>query len=80
MWEDDPVEQKKWRRKRAEKERKKKEKKERERESKKAKRNHSNKKKDKWGEHRTTERRKGDDGSSPMDDQDVVMREISPGS
>ena len=67
MWEDDPVEQRKWRQKKAEKERKKAKK--RAKEEKKKSKNKS--KKEMWGEHRTTERRK--EGSDNGDD--VVMRE-----
>lgn len=49
MWEDDVVEQKKWRKKKVDKERKKSEKKE--------KKKKEQSKKEKWGDHRTTERR-----------------------
>ena len=84
MWEDDPVEQGKWRRKKAEKERKTKEK--RERKKKKERREEEEKKKtvsssrqrskkEKWGEHRTGERRKE---GTMEDGDDVVMREVSP--
>lgn len=61
MWEDDPDEQRKWRKKKAEKEQKKNEKKEKKRAKEEAR--HQSKK-EKWGEHRTTERRRegGADG------------------
>mmetsp|Transcript_22220 Transcript_22220/g.46473 ORF Transcript_22220/g.46473 Transcript_22220/m.46473 type:complete len:554 (+) Transcript_22220:602-2263(+) len=72
MWEDDPVEQGKWRRKKAEKERKKKEKRERKKEEESKAKKKQSSKKEKWGEHRTTERREGEC------DGDVVMREVSP--
>eukprot|EP00571_Detonula_confervacea_P015328 CAMPEP_0172301134 /NCGR_PEP_ID=MMETSP1058-20130122/3083_1 /TAXON_ID=83371 /ORGANISM="Detonula confervacea, Strain CCMP 353" /LENGTH=512 /DNA_ID=CAMNT_0013011149 /DNA_START=156 /DNA_END=1694 /DNA_ORIENTATION=+ len=72
MWEDDVAEQKKWRKKKAEKERKKSEKREKEK-KKKASSRQQQSKKEKWGDHRTTERRK--DGTVI---EDVVMREVSP--
>ena len=62
MWEDDPVEQRKWMKKKAEKERKKKEK-ESKRQSREKEEDSSTErkkrlsKKEKWGEHRTTDRR-----------------------
>ena len=76
MWEDDPVEQKKWRTKKAEKERKKKAKREKERvqEDEKKKKVARQLKKEKWGEHRTTERK-----NESMEDRDVTMRDVSPG-
>ena len=59
MWEDDPEEQRRWRKKRAEKERKKREKKERRKEKKRSEEQQSKpSKKEKWGDHRTTERQK----------------------
>ena len=80
MWEDNPVEQKKWRKKKAEKERKKKakqqrEEKKQEREEKKKGKSKASSKKEKWGEHRTTERTRKDTDY----DQDVAMRDVSPG-
>jgi len=76
MWEDDPVEQKKWRTKKAEKERKKKAKREKERvrDDEKKKKVAKQLKKEKWGEHRTTERK-----NESMEDRDVTMRDVSPG-
>mmetsp|Transcript_11297 Transcript_11297/g.24094 ORF Transcript_11297/g.24094 Transcript_11297/m.24094 type:complete len:608 (-) Transcript_11297:276-2099(-) len=79
MWEDDPVEQGKWRRKKAEKERKREEKREKKM-KKKEKQQQQQKhpsKKEKWGEHRTTERRRT---MEKDDDGDVVMRHVSPES
>lgn len=77
MWEDDPVEQRKWRKKKAEKERKKKEKRERKKkdEEKKTKQQKQPSKKEKWGEHRTAERRKG--GTTEVGNDDVDMRDVS---
>jgi len=79
MWEDDPTEQKKWRKKKEEKERKKKarrekEKKKQEQREEKRGKSKASSKKEKWGEHRTTERTRKD-----IDDQDVAMRDVSPG-
>lgn len=74
MWEDDPVEQGKWRKKKAQKERKKREKKDRKKRKEEKKRQQQSRK-EKWGEHRTAERRKG--GTTDADG-DVVMREVSP--
>ncbi|KAL7529957.1 hypothetical protein ACHAWF_003183 [Thalassiosira exigua] len=76
MWEDDPEEQRRWRKKRAEKERRRREKKERKEKKKERERSRERKaKKEKWGEHRTAERRRDGDG----EDGDVAMREVSPG-
>jgi hypothetical protein len=71
MWEDDPVEQRRWMRKKAEKERKRGEKEAKKRVGKKEVDGSTSGsdgtesrrlvKKEKWGEHRTTERRKEDD-------------------
>ena len=72
MWEDDPVEQKKWRKKKEEKERKKKAKQQREEKKKGKSKKSASSRKEKWGEHRTTERTR-------KDDQDVAMRDVSPG-
>ena len=91
MWEDDPVAQKKWARKKAEKERKKREKmlKKQARgkkdddsssDSDKSEMDMDNSeskrlaKKEKWGEHRTTERRKDD----MQIDSDCATRVVSP--
>jgi len=73
MWEDDPVAQAKWRRKRAKKEQKR----ERRKERKEKKSRKDQQAKEKWGKHRTEERRK-DETAMKKGSRDVLMHEAPP--